>query len=149
MDRKEAADLVRDHLTGPVAAHDWVQHVEFDPELDRWYLRFTCEGRDATTIYFDLRPRSLRYEIYFMPDPSGASPAPSERKLLELYRWLLRRNHHEPYNARFSIGPDGDIYLTGRVLYQHLDEEEFDRIIGVCYETVETWFQTAITLGFK
>jgi len=46
-------------------------------------------------------------------------------------------------------GPDGDVYLTGRVLYQHLDEEELDRIIGVCYETVETWFQTAITLGFR
>jgi len=119
VDPKEAADLVRDHLTGPVAEQEWVQHVEFDPELDRWYLRFTCDGRDATTIYFDLRPRSLR------------------------------RNHHEPYNARFSIGPDGDIYLTGRVLYQHLDEEELDRIIGVCYETVETWFQTAITLGFR
>jgi len=69
--------------------------------------------------------------------------------LLYDYRWLLRRNHHEPYNARFSIGPDGDIYLTGRVLYQHLDEEELDRLIGVCYETVETWFQTAITLGFR
>ena len=44
MDRKEAADLVREQLTGPVAAEEWVQHVEFDPELDRWYLRFTCEG---------------------------------------------------------------------------------------------------------
>ena len=149
MERKQAADLVREHLTGPVAAEEWVQHVEFDPELARWYLRFTCEGRDATTIYFDLRPRSLRYEVYFMPDPWGASPAPSEGKCLELYRWLLRRNHHEPYNARFSIGPDGDVYLTGRVLYQHLDEEELDRLIGVCYETVETWFQTAITLGFR
>ena len=141
MDREEAADLVREHLTGPVAAQEWVQHVEFDPELDRWYLRFTCEGRDATTIYFDLRQRSLRYEIYFMPDPP--------QNHLELYRWLLRRNHHEPYNARFSIGPDGDIYLTGRVLYQHFDEEELDRLIGVCYKTVETWFQTAITLGFR
>ncbi len=149
MKPEEAADLVRDHLTGPVAAQPWVQHVEHDPELNRWYLRFTCDGRDATTVYFDLRPRSLRYEVYFLPDPSGASPAPSEGKRLELYRWLLRRNHHEPYNARFSIGPDGDIYLTGRVLYQHLDEEELDRLIGVCYETVETWFQTAVTLGFR
>ena len=86
------------------------------------------------------------------PDPPknvGVSPASHDARRLELYRWLLRRNHHQPYNARFSIGPDGDLYLTGRVLYQHLDEEELDRIIGVCYETVETWFQTAITLGFR
>ena len=88
MDPQEAAALVREHLTGPVAAEEWVQHVEFDPELDRWYLRFTCDGRDATTIYFDLRPRSLRYEVYFMPDPP--------KNHLELYRWLLRRNHVPP-----------------------------------------------------
>jgi len=54
-----------------------------------------------------------------------------------------------PLSRTWLIGRDGDIYLTGRVLYQHLDEEELDRLIGVCYETVETWFQTAITLGFR
>ena len=140
MDRNEAADLVREQLTGPVAAEEWVQHVEFDPELDRWYLRFTCEGRDATTIYFDLRPRSLRYEVYFMPDPP--------RNRLELYEWLLRRNH-TMFGAKFSLGPDGDVYLTGRVALEHLTVEELDRVIGVLYEAVESWFQPSIAIAFR
>ena len=67
-------------------------------------MRFGCEGRDATTIYFDLHQRTLRYEVYFLPDPP--------RNHLELYQFLLRRNH-TMYGARFSIGPDGDLYLVG------------------------------------
>ena len=135
-----AAALVEAHLTGPVAAETHVQHVEYDAPLRRWYVRFTCEGRDASTIYLDLGQRSLRFELYFMPDP----PANHE----QLYRWLLRRNHHSLYGARFSLGSDGDVYVVGRVLYEHLTEEELDRVIGVCYELVETWFQPAIRIGF-
>jgi hypothetical protein len=136
-----AAKLVADHLTGPVAAAEWVQHVEYDPEIPRWYVRFGCDGRDASTVYFDLGQRSLRFELYFMPDPPGNHE--------ELYRYLLRRNHHGLYGARFSLGPDGDVYIVGRVLYEHLDEEELDRILGVCYELVELWFQPAIKIGFS
>jgi hypothetical protein len=32
-------------------------------------VRFGCDGRDAATIYFDLHQRTLRYEVYFLPDP--------------------------------------------------------------------------------
>ena len=98
-------------------------------------MRFGCDGRDAATIYFDLHQRTLRYEVYFLPDP----PAHHE----ELYRFLLQRNH-TTYGAHFSIGPDGDCYLVGRVLLEHLDVDELDRIIGVLYELVERWFQPAI-----
>jgi putative sensory transduction regulator len=141
LSEETASRLVADHLTGPVAKQPYVQHVEYDPEIARWYLRFTCEGRDASTIYFDLGQRSLRYELYFMPDP------PKNHE--ELYRWLLRRNHHGLYAARFSLGPDNDVYVVGRVPYEHLTEEELDRVIGVLYELVETWFQTAIKIGFS
>ena len=48
------------------------------------------------------------------------------------------------YGARFSIGPDGDLYLVGRVALEHLDVEELDRIIGVLYELVERWFQPVV-----
>jgi hypothetical protein len=140
LSEEAAARLVADHLTGPVAKQPYVQHVEHDPEISRWYVRFTCEGRDASTIYFDLGQRSLRYELYFMPDP------PKNHE--ELYRWLLRRNHHGLYAARFALGADNDIYVVGRVPYEHLTEEELDRVIGVLYDLVETWFQTAIKIGF-
>ena len=134
-----AHELLARHLEGPVAAEPWVQHVEYDAEILRWYVRFGCDGRDAATIYFDLHQRTLRYEVYFLPDP----PANHEA----LYRFMLLRNH-TTYGAHFSIGPDGDLYLVGRVLLEHLDVDELDRIIGVLYELVEQWFQPVVRLAF-
>ncbi len=139
-DLRAAHDLIDEHLFGPVRAAEYVQHVEYDPELRRWYVRFGCDGRDASTIYFDLHQRTLRYELYFMPNPP--------QNHLELYHWLLRRNH-DLYGARFSLGPDDGVYLTGRVALEHLSAAELDRVIGVLYELVELWFQPAITLGFR
>jgi hypothetical protein len=133
-------DLIAAHLEGSVAGEEWIQTVEYDAAIPRWYVRFGCDGRDAATIYFDLHQRTLRYEVYFMPDP------PSHHE--ELYRFLLQRNHAS-YGAHFSIGPDGDVYVVGRALLEHLDVSELDRIIGVCYELVERWFQPAIRIGFR
>ena len=139
-DLDAAHALVDSHLFGPVHDEPAVQHVEYDAEIRRWYVRFGCEGRDAATIYFDIHQRTLRYELYFMPDPPARHEA--------LYRFFLQCNH-KMYGAHFSIGPDGDCYLVGRTLLEHLDTAELDRIIGVLYEAVERWFQAAITIGFR
>jgi hypothetical protein len=139
VDIEQAHELVATHLEGPVAAEDYIQTVEYDPELRRWYVRFGCDARDATTIYFDLHDRTLRYEVYFLPDPPANH--------VELYRYLLRRNH-TMYGARFSLGPDGDVYLVGRVALEHLSVEELDRIIGVLYELTERWFQPVVQLAY-
>ena len=45
-----AHELVDTHLFGPVRDEDAIQHVEYDPELRRWYVRFGCDGRDAARI---------------------------------------------------------------------------------------------------
>jgi hypothetical protein len=131
--------LVSAHLERTVAAEPYIQTVEYDPEIRRWYVRFTCDARDATTIYFDLHERTLRYEVYFLPAP----PEPTA----ELYGFLLERNHGM-YGARFSLGPDGDIYLVGRVALEHLSIEELDRIIGVLYELTERWFPPVVQLAY-
>ena len=60
----------------------------------------------------------------------------------------MRRNH-DLYGARFSLGPDGDVYLTGRVALEHLTEQELDRIIGVLFELTERWFQPAVTIAYR
>jgi hypothetical protein len=134
--------LIDAHLWGPVREQPSVQRVEYDPELRRWYVRFGCDGRDAATIYFDLHQRTLRYEVYFLPSPEA------EARRSELHEFLLRRNH-DLYAARFSLGPDGDVYLTGRVALEHLTELELDRIIGVLFELTERWFQPAVTIAYR
>ncbi|MFI5048181.1 MAG: YbjN domain-containing protein [Acidimicrobiia bacterium] len=139
IDLGAAHDLVATHLEQRVAAEDHVQTVEYDPELRRWYVRFTCDARDATTIYFDLHQRTLRFEVYFLPIPPG--------NLEELYALLLRANH-TMYGARFSLGPDGDIYLVGRVALEHLTTRELDRIIGVLYELTERYFPPVVRLAY-
>ncbi|MBM3673459.1 MAG: type III secretion system chaperone [Actinobacteria bacterium] len=141
-DLEAARALIGAHFTGPVRAQPAIQHVEYDPELSRWYVRFGCDGRDAATIYFDLHQRTLRYELYFLPAPDDP-----ERRA-ELDAWLLRRNH-DLYGARFSTGPDGDVYLTGRLALEHLSEAELDRVIGVLFELTERWFQAAVRIAFR
>ena len=131
--------LCHDHFEGVLADEPWIQAVEFEAEIPRWYVRFGCDGRDAATIYFDLHQRSLHYELYFLPHPPGDPTA--------LYRFLLERNH-TLYGARFSLGPDGDVYLAGRVALEHLDRDELDRIVGVLYEVTERWFQAVVRLAY-
>ncbi|MFM8238548.1 MAG: YbjN domain-containing protein [Actinomycetota bacterium] len=138
-ERQQVHDLVAMHLEGSVAAEPWVQAVEYDASIPRWYVRFGCDGRDAATIYLDIHQRTLRAELYFLPDP----PANHEA----LYRFLLRCNH-DRYGVHFSIGPDGDCYLVGRVLLDHLDVAELDRLIGACYEVTERWFTPAVRIAF-
>lgn len=133
-----AEALLDEHLFGPVAQEAWVQHVEKDPSIPRWYVRFGCEGRDAATIYFEPKQRSLQYEVYFLPDPP---PHPGAHEAL--YGMLLRANH-TTLAARFSIGPDGDLYLTGRLLLEHLDAEALDGVLGELYALTERWFQPSL-----
>ena len=83
----------------------------------------------------------MRYEVYFLPIP------PESGQLVELYEFLLRRNH-TMYGARFSLGPDGDVYLVGRVALEHLTVTELDRIIGVLYELTERWFQPVVKIAY-
>ena len=61
---------------------------------------------------------------------------------------MLLRANHTMYGARFSLGPDGDVYLVGRVALEHLTVEELDRIIGVLYELTDRWFQPVVRLAY-
>ena len=131
--------MIAAHLERDVAHEEWIQTVEYDASIPRWYVRFGCDGRDATTIYFDLHQRTLHYEVYFLPMP------PDRHE--EIFEFVLRRNH-EMYGARFSVGPDGDVYLVGRLALEHLSVRELDRVIGVLYELTERWFQPLVRLAY-
>lgn len=135
-----AYELLQRHLFDDVAHEDWVQAVEHDASIPRWYVRFGTDDRDAATIYFDLHQRSLHCEVYFLPDP------PSNHEVL--YRAALTWNHNA-YGVAFSIGSDGDLYLRGRVLLEHLDAAELDRIIGSIYLLVDRYFPAAVRIAYR
>ena len=47
-----------------------------------------------------------------------------------------------------KIAPDGEIYLRGRRLLDHLDAAELDRLIGSVYVFTERWFPRVVKLAF-
>ncbi|MGB2757846.1 MAG: hypothetical protein WBD02_09320 [Acidimicrobiia bacterium] len=136
-ERARAALLIDETLRS-LHAEPWVQQVEYDDTLARWYFRFGCEGRDAATIYFDLDERTLRYELYFLPAFEGDQSA--------LHRWLLQKNQTlSPIH--FSMAAAGDVYLRGRWPLAHLDESAVEHIIGAMYQATEALFQPALSLA--
>lgn len=147
-DQYEPADLERyeaclamlhNYLEHDVAAEEYIQTVEFDPQLVRWYVRFGCDGRDATTIYFDLKARSLHYEVYFLPAPLQSHG--------EIYELLLRANR-DAYSIAACLDREGEVYLVGRTLLEHLDTDEVDRIIGSIYQFTQRWFPMVVRMAF-
>ncbi len=132
-----ASELVGSILYG-FASESWVQHVEYDDTQSRWYFRFSCEGRDGATIYFDLHERTLRYEEYFLPAFEGDPIA--------LYRWALQKNERLR-TVHFSLGEHGDLYLRGRMSLQHLTQASIEEVIGECYQVTEAHFLQAVRLA--
>jgi hypothetical protein len=64
-----------------------------------------------------------------------------------VYRWLLERNL-KLYAVSFAVDALGDIYLTGRIGLDRVDEAEIDRILGVVATTADDSFNVILELGF-
>jgi hypothetical protein len=64
-----------------------------------------------------------------------------------VYRWLLERNL-KLYAVGFAVDALGDIYLTGRIGLDRVDEAEIDRILGVVATTADDSFNVILELGF-
>jgi hypothetical protein len=110
-----------------------------EPGERRWYVRLLGEEKDATTIWFTLGQRTLRFEAYMLPAP--------EENHAEVYEHLLRRND-QLVGVHFAIGVEDAIFLRGELPIHLVDEAELDRIIGTIYATVERCFRAALRIAF-
>ena len=120
-----------------------MQHVEYDAELRRWYVRFGCDGRDAATIYFDLHQRTLRYELYFLPSPeNGDAARRAERVPACAAITTCTRRGSRSVPMATSTSPVASRSSTS-------PSTELDRIIGVLFELTERWFQAAVTIAYR
>lgn len=131
-------------LKEQMVANPVVDTVEADVHHPRaWYVRLLGDEKQFSTVWFQLRQRTLHAETYFMP-------APQENEA-ELYAYLLRRNARM-IGGRFVIGPEEAVYL-----YCQLDNtvvgietlpDELDRILGSIYQWVEQFFRPALRIGY-
>lgn len=128
--------LARQLETNPIAVA-----VDRDPDAAtrRWFLRLRGEDRDFTTIWLTLGQRTLQYETYFLPAP--------EESQLEVYDYLLRRNHRL-FGMRFAIGPEDAIYLVGQMPLSAVDDGELERVVGSTYAYVEQYFRPVLRMAF-
>jgi len=121
-----------------------VDTVERDVHQPRaWYVRLLGDEKEFTTVWLQLRQRTLHAETYFMPAP--------EENQAELYAYLLRRNARLR-GGSFVIGPEDAVYLYCGIDngFVSLDElpGELDRVVGSIYQWVEQFFKPALRIGF-
>lgn len=131
--REILAERIRLWLEDPESS------VEYTEELEgRIAVRMRQQARDATTVWFDVGERSLRFEAYFMPAPLHAE---------EVHRQALVRNMTS-WRSFFAVDGEGALVLRGRIAADRVTLEELDFVLGEIYETVEIAFRPMVRAGF-
>ncbi len=139
MTRDEAHDLVvRANETSagdPDSDVVWSGIYEGRPGLR---MRQTC--REATTVWFTVGDHTVGFEAYLLPPPPHEAEA--------VYRHCLIRGYRS-WPAAIAIGPEGDLFVIGRIPLDALDERRLDEAIAAVYEVVEMSFPALLDLGYR
>jgi hypothetical protein len=130
--REEAIRAVRTALAG--LELPW---SERSPELFSVSLPGTRKLVTECALQVGQHGLEIRAFVARRPDENHAG----------VYRWLLERNL-KLYAVGFAVDALGDIYLTGRVGLDRVDEAEIDRILGVVAQTADDSFNVILELGF-
>lgn len=136
---ERVAALIDRWLDEQLAANPVVAAVDRDPDIRRWYVRFTGEQKATFSIWLTLDQRTLRYETFLMPAP--------EENHGQLYEHLLRRNA-KLHGAALAIGAEDGIFLVGGLDVRFVDDDELDRIVGTLYASTEQFFRPAMRIGY-
>jgi hypothetical protein len=132
-------DLISSWAASELASNPLLSAVDWDPEIDRWYLRMRGEDKAVITVWLTLRERTLHFETYFMPAP--------EEQVGRCYEYLLRANQRL-FAWRFAVGAEDAIYLMGQLPLGSIDTDELDRIVGSGYAYSEQYFRAAMSIGY-
>jgi hypothetical protein len=131
--RRVLEDRIELWLSDPDSSVEYAEEVE-----GRWAVRMRQETRDATTVWFDVGERSLRFEAYVMPAPAAAE---------EVHRQALVRNARA-WRCFFAVDSEGAVVLRGRIGAERVTLIELDKVLGELYETIELAFRPMIRAGF-
>ena len=139
MTRDEAYDLVV-RITDAAAADPdsdvvWSGIYEGRPGLR---MRQTC--REATTVWFTVGEHTVGFEAYLLPAPLHDAEA--------VYRHCLVRGYRS-WPAAIAIGPEGDLFIIGRIPLDALNEQRVGEAIAAVYQVVEMSFPALLNLGYR
>ncbi|MCY4294831.1 MAG: YbjN domain-containing protein [Acidimicrobiaceae bacterium] len=109
------------------------------PDEQRWYVRIHGESKQAWTIWFTLRQRTLCYETQLTPPPQENAAC--------FYEHLLRRNR-QLTGLKLEIGPEDAVFLSGAAAASQLTAEVMDGILGAMYAATELIFAPAMRIGY-
>lgn len=131
--REVLEERIRLWVEDPTSSVEYAEEVE-----GRWAVRMRQGVRDATTVWFDVGERSLRFEAYVVPAP--LAPA-------EVYRQALVRNARA-WRCFFAVDAEGAIVLRGRLAADRVTLDELDRVLGEVFESIEVAFRPMVRAGF-
>ena len=104
-----------------------------------WAVTLPGTHKLKTVVNLIVGEHALRIEAFVMRQP--------DENREQLWAWLLRHNARM-YGVSFSIDAVGDVYLTGRVSLNGLDEDELDRLLGAILTYADDNFDTLLEIGF-
>lgn len=124
--REVLEDRIDRWLDDPESTVEYAEEVE-----GRWAVRVRQETRDATTVWFEVGERSLRFEAYVLPGPEEGGA---------LHHQALKRNMRA-WRVFFAVDDEGGVVLRGRLPADRVTSDELDLVLGEIYETIEVSFR--------
>jgi hypothetical protein len=110
-----------------------------NPSPGAFLVRLEGEHKLVTMTWLVAGDHSLQVEAFFcrQPDENHAS----------FYRFLLERSARM-YGVHFALDHTGDVYLTGRLPLEAINEAGIDRLLGCVLSYSDEAFNEALILGF-
>lgn len=128
-------ESIRGWIDDPSSVVEYAEQVD-----DQIAVRMLQDIRDASTVWWKPGQRSLRAELYVIPEPVNNVAA--------VYRLALVRNRSS-FRVNFAIAEDGGIILRARVPNEEVDGASLDSILGEFFELVELSFGPLVKLAFS
>ena len=125
---------IRTWIDDPESSVEYAEQVEGSIAM-----RMRQEARDASTVWWTPRQRSLVAELLVLPAP--------ERNAEACYRLVLDRNRSR-FRCWYSLDSDGGIVLRSRLANPEITPEVLDSVLGELYEQVEVTFRPLVRLAF-
>ena len=122
-------------LDDPNSAVEYAEQVD-----DQIAVRMRQDIRDASTVWWRPGHRSLRAELYVIPEPTRNAEA--------VYRLALTRNRSS-YRVNFAVADDGGLMLRARLPNDDVDAASLDSVLGEFFELVELSFGPLVKLAFS